>query len=121
MSKSYIVGCLFRSLLTAYIVTGFCLLGLSFALYRLDLNENAVSFGIVFIYIFACAIGGILAGKGIKNHKFIWGLCVGLLYVAIIFVMAFVMKQGEPNLIRQNGLSTILLCACAGTFGGMIS
>ena len=63
-----------KALLLSYVVTGALLLLLALLLYRLQLDEQAVSAGIVAIYIAATLIGGLAAGKMAKSRRFLWGL-----------------------------------------------
>lgn len=63
MGKETKILWVLKALLISYIVTGVLLVGLAFLLYKLDLGEQAVSAGIVAIYIAATLVGGIVIGK----------------------------------------------------------
>ena len=120
MTKTYALGSILRALIIAYLVTGVLLLVLALGMYKLGLGEKVVDMGIIFIYILASAIGGLMIGKSMKQRKFIWGCVTGLLYVAIIFVASLAMAGGS-QMVASDGLSTLLLCMGGGTLGGMIS
>ena len=109
-----------RALIISYLVTGILLLGIAFLMYKLGLDENKVNVAITLTYIISSAIGGIVIGKSMKEKKYIWGLLLGALYVGVILIASILMSHGE-NVIAAKGLSTIILCLCGGTLGGMIS
>ncbi|MBQ8913307.1 MAG: TIGR04086 family membrane protein [Lachnospiraceae bacterium] len=109
-----------RALIIAYLVTGVLLLGIAFFMYKLGLDESKVNVAITLTYIISSAIGGIVIGKRMKEKKYIWGLLLGALYVGIILIASLLISHGD-NVIAAKGLSTIILCLCGGTLGGMIS
>ena len=109
-----------RDLIISYLVTGILLLGIAFLMYKLGLDENKVNVAITLTYIISSAIGGIVIGKSMKEKKYIWGLLLGAMYVGVILIASLLMSHGE-NVIAAKGLSTIILCLCGGTLGGMIS
>ncbi len=120
MSAAYRITSVLRALIIAYLVTGILLLGIAFLMYKLGLNEGKVNFAITLTYILASAVGGIVIGKSMKEKKYIWGLLLGALYVGIILIASLLISHGE-NVIAAKGVSTIILCLCGGTLGGMIS
>lgn len=71
-----------KALLASYLLTGGLLLLLAGLLYRFRLDEGKVQIGIILIYILSCFAGGFLAGKMMKNRKFLWeswsGFCISL-------------------------------------------
>ena len=56
------------------------LLVLAGLMYSVHLSQNQISFGVFFIYIISCFIGGFLTGKKLKVRRFLWGLCFGIIY-----------------------------------------
>ena len=52
-----------KSLLFSYALTGVSLLLLAFLLFTFDLGETAVDAGIIVVYVFACFMGGFMAGR----------------------------------------------------------
>ncbi|MCI8551215.1 MAG: TIGR04086 family membrane protein [Lachnospiraceae bacterium] len=111
---------LVRSLLFSYILTGILLLLLSFLLYKMKLSKDQIRIGVYAIYVLSCLFGGFLAGKQIKNRRFIWGALTGMLYFAILFVISLLLNKGLHTGIPGLLLS-FALCAGSGTIGGMIS
>lgn len=109
-----------KSLLASYIVTGIMLLVLTVLLYKMNLNEKAVSAGIVAIYVMATLIGGIIIGKLARVRRFVWGLGLGIGYFALLLLITL----GVYHTLNGNGanlITTFILCAGGGMVGGMIS
>lgn len=109
-----------KALLIAYVVTGVLLLILAVLLYKMELDEKAVSAGIIAIYVAATLIGGLAIGKMAKVKRFVWGLSLGLAYFALLVLITL----GVYRTLDTNGihiLTTFILCAGGGMIGGMIS
>mgnify|MGYP003219622809 CR=1 FL=1 len=66
------VRTILKSLLFAYALTGVALLLLAFLLFTFDLGETAVDIGIIVVYVFACFMGGFMAGKITHRDKFLY-------------------------------------------------
>lgn len=102
------------------IVSGLLLLLLAFILYKAEPGEPVVRIGIVAVYLIAGVTGGILAGKMMREQKFLWGFAAGVIYFVLLFVFSAVMKGGismEPVKLA----TTLVLCGASGMAGGMIS
>lgn len=82
-----------KSLLASYIITGIMLLVLTVLLYKMDLNEKAVSAGIVAIYVMATLVGGIIIGKLARVRRFVWGLGLGIGYFALLLLITLGVYQ----------------------------
>lgn len=109
-----------KALMASYIVTGVLLLILTFLLYKFDWDEQMVTAGIVAIYVLSTFAGGFILGKVRQTRKFIWGLVVGILYFALLFLISFgVYRNFSGN--GTNFITTLLLCAGGGMLGGMLS
>ncbi|MGI6011505.1 MAG: TIGR04086 family membrane protein [Ruminococcus sp.] len=119
ISKNRLIT-LLKSLIMAYVVTVVLLLLLAFLLLKLELNEKMVSVGIALIYIISCFAGGFLAGKKIKEKKFLWGLAVGAGYFLLLLGISTIMEPGAMASASYI-VSAAALCAGGGTLGGMIS
>ena len=119
MGKSKLQAML-RSLLASYLLTAIFLAVLAFLFYRFRLQEAQISLGINVIYIIACLIGGILAGKAIRQRRFVWGLLSGALYFLILLAVSFAMNRTLGSDTKE--LMTVFpMCAGSGTLGGMLS
>ena len=118
--EARIAGWILKSLLLSYALTGALPLILAMLLYKLDMDEKAVSAGIVAIYITATLIGGLAIGKMAKTRKFLWGLILGILYFALLILITMGVYRTLDGAVA-NLVTTFLLCAGGGTIGGMIS
>ena len=118
--EARIAGWILKSLLLSYALTGALLLVLAMLLYKLDMDEKAVSAGIVAIYITATLIGGLAIGKMAKTRKFLWGLILGILYFALLILITIGVYRTLDG-AAASLVTTFFLCAGGGTIGGMIS
>ena len=114
------VGWILKALLISYVLTGALLLVLAMLLYKLNMDEKAVSAGITAIYITATLIGGLAIGKMAGSRRFIWGLILGILYFALLLLITLGVYRTLDGAVG-NILTTFLLCAGGGMIGGMIS
>ncbi|MBQ4560054.1 MAG: TIGR04086 family membrane protein [Tyzzerella sp.] len=109
-----------KALLASYIVTGLLLLGLTFLVYKFELDEQVVVAGIVAIYVVSTFMGGYIIGKLTGVKKYIWGMLTGVVY----FLLLFLISYGVYREFNTNGISTIttaVLCIGGGMLGGMLS
>ena len=97
-----------------FIISALLLLLLALLLYRLELSEAVVKVAVIVIYIITGLTGGILMGKKI------WGFVAGTVYFGILFAVSLIIKGGA-GIEPVKMITTWVLCACAGTAGGMIS
>ena len=107
-------------LLFAYILTALILLLLAFLYYRLRFSEDIVSGSIVITYVAAGFLSGFLAGKKIKQKKFMWGLVMGVMYYVVLLLLSLLVNHGIVDL-SGNMITTLVLCAGGGMLGGMLS
>lgn len=111
---------LLRCLIFSYLLSGILLLALSFALYKWKLKESQINMAVYVVYLIACLVGGILAGKAIRVRCFFWGLASGFLYFLLLIVLSWLMNHGAaPDLTRS--LTVLSCCLAGGMLGGMIS
>ena len=109
-----------KILLLMYIVTGALLLLLTLLLSKLQLSESAVSIGIVVIYVMSGFLGGLLAGKKMRNRKFLWGMAMGACYFLVLAVGSIVFHRGL-DMEAARFATTLILCIASGMVGGMVS
>lgn len=111
---------LLKSLLFSYILTAVMLLLLALLLYKMGLSEQTVSIAIIVIYVIATFFAGFVTGKKMKSRKFLWGLLMGGAYFLTLAVVSLAVNQSVTEL-GDSFLTTLVLCACGGMLGGMIS
>lgn len=111
---------LLKALLAGYVVTGILLMLLALLLYKIDLDEQKVTMGIIATYVVSTFAGGFIMGKLVEEQKFIWGLILGIVYFLLLFAVSFAVNHR----LQSNGtnlVTTLLLCAGGGMLGGMVS
>ena len=97
MEKSAI-QILLRSALFSYAATAVFLLLLAFGMYRFQWGEKEITLGVRGIYILACFLAGLVAGKKAKRRRFLWGFCAGALYFLIFLALSFAFRQSSRRL-----------------------
>lgn len=120
MVNGRLAGYIIKALLIAYLLTGLLVLLAAWITFKLDFNDRAVGFMVVFIYIFVNAVAGLYIGKCIGKRQFLWGMFTGLCYGVILLLVSIIFSGGISNIL-MDGLCSTLLCAGGGTLGGMIS
>ncbi len=108
-----------KSLIISYIITGILLLLTALLLYRLEPQQSMVSVGILVIYVLSSFLGGLLAGKGIRSQKFLWGLVTGTLYFIMLLAASWI--SGGIDAKAAEIITTMLLCLGGGMLGGMLA
>lgn len=109
-----------KCLLFSYVLTAGLLLLLALLLYRFSLQENVVNIGIIVIYIAVTFLAGLLAGKRAGSRKFLWGLCMGVLYFAVLALVSFAVNRSIAD-VASNFATVFCLCGASGMLGGMVS
>ena len=109
-----------KVLIAAYLITVIFLLVLAALMYKMERGERIVDGGIVATYILSCFLGGFLMGKIQKTRKFIWGMIIGCIYYAVLFIVALLMKQNNVP-VFGNVVTSMVMCVASGMLGGMLS
>lgn len=107
-----------RSLFLSYLLSALLLTALAFGLFRLKLSPSRVSGAVYGIYALSCFLGGLMAGKGIRNRRFFWGLVSGLLYFLILAAMSVLLNSGLGG-DTEKLITVLAICAVSGMVGGM--
>ena len=103
-----------------YLVTGLMLLVLALLVSVVAEEELTAKIGVLVIYVLSCGMGGFLSGRAYRQKKFLWGLLMGGIYFALLFLISFVVNMGEqPNWVHM--LTVMSICMGAGMAGGIIS
>ena len=120
MRKEQKIKILAITVLLMYLVSGLLLLLLALLLYKFGLSGKAVMSGVIAIYLITGMAGGIFAGKNIREKKFLWGFAAGSFYFIGLFLISLLTGGGE-QLDFIKSVTTLILCVCSSTAGGMIS
>jgi len=111
---------LMKCLLFSYVLTAGLLLLLALMLYRFSLQEKIVNIGIIVIYIAVTFLAGLLAGKRAGSRKFLWGLCMGTLYFAVLALVSLAVNRSIAD-VATNFVTVFCLCAGSGMLGWMVA
>lgn len=107
-------------LLLSYLITIGGLLLLALLLYKIPLSESAVNIGIILIYILSTFLTSFICGKKMKKKKFLWGFILGTSYFLVLLVISLITNQSNV-ILSTNVLTSFMICAGAGTLGGMLA
>lgn len=108
------------TILGAYIITGLLLLLLSFVVYQFGIGEKVVDICIIAVYALVNFFAGFFVGKKKKIKKFLAGLIAGVAYFLILVLVSLICNGGLQD-FAGNFFTTLMICAGAGTLGGMLS
>ncbi len=105
------------ALVCSFLITVLFLLIVAFVALKAGLGEEAVSKIMIAGYVIAPAAGGFWLGKKRKVNRFLWGLCVGVLYFAVYAIVAVTTKD-----VSFGNIAWVMLPVCfGGMAGGMLS
>lgn len=107
-------------LLLSYLITIGGLLLLALLLYKIPLSESAVNIGIIVIYILSTFLTAFVCGKKMQKKKFLWGFVLGTSYFLVLLVISLITNQSNV-ILGTNVLTSFMICAGAGTLGGMVA
>lgn len=107
------------ALVVSAVLTGAAIAFLALLSWMFHFNDGKINAGVVMINIVACLVGGIVAGKGMKEKKYLWGLLLGLVYFLLLFAISWGFF-GNNDFSLTSCITTILICLGSGMLGGMI-
>ena len=107
-------------LLLSYLITIGGLLLLALLLYKIPLSESAVNIGIIVIYIISTFLTAFICGKKMQKKKFLWGFILGVSYFLVLLIISLITNQSNV-ILGTNVLTSFMICAGAGTLGGMLA
>ncbi|MCI8515147.1 MAG: TIGR04086 family membrane protein [Lachnospiraceae bacterium] len=120
MPKNTIPIFFLKMLFIAFVLTSGLLLALAFLLYRMKWNAGQATIGVYVVYFLSCFIPAFLTGKKLRSRRLLWGLAVGGLYFALLFLVSALVRTGlfaEPSRIAL----VLTICAGSGALGGIAS
>ena len=117
MEMKKIAGEIGVALVCSFLITVICLLIVAFVALKAGFGEKTISGIMIAVYVLAPAVGGILLGKKRKVNRFLWGLCVGVLYFVVYAMIAVAAKE-----VSFGNIAWVMLPVCLGGMaGGMLS
>ncbi len=109
-----------KEILIQMIISAVLLACVSFIVLRMTPGMAVTKVLILVIYGISTFIGGYIIGKVMNKRKFVWGAISGIVYFAIIAIIAFIVKGGIDT-GTVGIISGFIVSVAAGTIGGMIS
>lgn len=104
-------------LVCSFLITVLFLVFIAFVVLKTGMQEDSVSKIMMAVYVLAPAVGGFLLGKKRKTNRFLWGLCVGVLYFTVYAILAVTTKD-----VSFRDIIWVALPVCLGGMaGGMLS
>ncbi|MBE5940796.1 MAG: TIGR04086 family membrane protein [Lachnospiraceae bacterium] len=111
---------LLKTTIATIVTTFVCLLVLTLALYKFNLQEKFMEAGIMITYFLSNFIGGFLLGKVQEKRRFAWGALLGLIYF-IILIFLSVIVNGPAAISLSSSVVAFVVCVISGSIGGMVS
>lgn len=108
-----------KVLLLEFLCSVLLLALVALVMYKIGISHSVTIVLVGVVYFLATFTGGMVMGKAQREKRLIWGIAMGVLYIAIICLLS-VLIQSE-----FTGSSQMLMCiVCSilgGAFGGMFS
>ena len=108
------------ALLIGFIITCVGVVILAFCLFLFPISEEMVEGGVLIIYMVSCYTAGLIIGKKQKNKRFLWGMCIGIMYYSLLNLTAYFVIGSSQSIIADV-ITTLLVCCISATIGGMLS
>ena len=102
------------------LVTLLLLLILAFMLYKFQMGENVLIWGVYLTYFLANFTGGFIIGKVRGTKKYLWGAAVAVSYFLVLGIFSFLLKGSILSDVSEAS-KAFLICVGGGVAGGMIS
>ncbi len=109
-----------KSVLLSYVVTLFMLLLISFLLLQTGMSKGVISFAVIATYVISGFIGSFYMGKHVEQKRYLWGLITALLYFLVYILISLIVK-GDSPIHMVDYVKTLVIVACSGMLGGMLS
>lgn len=109
-----------KSVLISYLVTLFLLLITSFLMLQVGMSSGAISIAIVVIYVLSVFLGSFYMGRHVEQKRYLWGLIAALFYFVVYIIISLITK-GDTPIVLFDYVKTLLIVACSGMLGGMLS
>ena len=108
------------ALLVGFSVTGVGVFVLALSLLGLSISEEMVDGGILIIYILSCFMAGRILGKKRKTKRFLWGICIGMMYYSFLFSASF-LSGDSLECVISDVVTSLVICIGSAILGEMLS
>ncbi len=109
-----------KTLLLSYSITVILLVCFAFLMYQMKLGAAQAAWGVMVIYLIACAAGGFLTGKRMGSRRLFWGLVSGTLYFVVLLLLSLIVGGGLQGELKDV-LSVFAACLAGSAVGAAIS
>lgn len=117
---SKIIKIILISTIIGYIITCAMLLIFALIMYKTNISINTIRIGITISYIISTLISGFIAGKAMKNRRFLWGILSGIIYFIILVLLSFIIGNKQIDNMT-NVITAFILCTLSGMLGAIFS
>lgn len=107
-----------KVVIASIIISLVMMLILAFIMLKMDVSNEVQKTFVILIYIVSTFVSGLIMGKVMENKKFLWGMGCGLLYFAIVLVLALAVKN-NGDITGVGTIACLAACMAGGTLGGM--
>ena len=101
-----------------FVLSAVLLAAAAFIVLKMSPSESVIKGMILAIYGIASFVGGNILGKVMGKRRLLWGIAAGMIYIAVIILVAIGVK-GSVNAGTIGLLSSVLVCIVAGAIGGV--
>lgn len=108
------------STIIGYIITCAMLLIFALIMYKTNISVNTIRIGVTISYIISTLISGFIAGKAMKNRRFLWGILSGIIYFIILVLLSFIIGNKQIDNMT-NVITAFILCTLSGMLGAIFS
>lgn len=119
-TKSSPGAALAKSLLASCLITGALLLLIALLFYKLRFPQTVITIAVIATYAISAILGGMLAGKLLRERKFLWGFLAGTLYFVVLVLLSLLVNHGLKDM-GTHFFSAMMVCCFGGMLGGMLS
>ncbi|MGN0513597.1 MAG: TIGR04086 family membrane protein [Lachnospiraceae bacterium] len=108
-----------KVLLFEYVLSIVLLLLVALIMYKTGMSNATAKILILLVYFITTFIGGMVMAKAQNQKRLIWGGVSGLIYLAVLVIVAMIIKS---ELACVNNIVTASICCMAGgAIGGIVS
>ncbi len=108
----------FKSVVLALIISLICIIIYAIVLSITPVSDNTMSIITQVISMISILAAGIFCGKSIQKKGWLYGLCVGIIYILILIPIS--MLLGETLTVDKYLFARLLMAAIVGLIGGII-
>lgn len=109
-----------RGLILSAVLSAFLILAVAFVMMKFSPGDTLTGWMVFGIYFFASLSGGTAAGRRAGSRRFVWGLCLGILYYLGWLLLSLSTVKSVPTDLTHAWI-TGGICMLGGMAGGILS